>query len=74
MCLQGCSLLPKDGSEEDAEGLPTVAAADGEADPVSTSPSFAVEVRAPDEVRETLERHLELQRFRKVPLSVACGN
>lgn len=67
MCLQGCSLLPKDGSEEDAEGLPTVAAADGEADPVSTSPSFAVEVRAPDEVRETLERHLELQRFRNLP-------
>ncbi|MCI5068710.1 BamA/TamA family outer membrane protein, partial [Acidovorax sp.] len=30
-------------------------------------PSFAVEVRAPDTVRDTLERHLELQRFRKLP-------
>lgn len=33
----------------------------------SGSPSFAVEVRAPDTVRETLERHLELQRFRNLP-------
>jgi len=33
----------------------------------SSSPSFAVEVRAPDAVRNTLERHLELQRFRNLP-------
>ncbi|CAN7365237.1 BamA/TamA family outer membrane protein [Acidovorax sp. LjRoot117] len=33
----------------------------------SSSPSFAVEVRAPDAVRGTLERHLELQRFRNLP-------
>lgn len=30
-------------------------------------PSFRLEVRAPDAVRELLERHLELQRYRQVP-------
>ena len=30
-------------------------------------PAFTVEVRAPDPVRELLERHLELQRYRQVP-------
>ncbi|HYD77078.1 autotransporter assembly complex protein TamA [Ramlibacter sp.] len=30
-------------------------------------PAFNLEVRAPDEVRELLERHLELQRYRQVP-------
>ena len=33
----------------------------------SEDPSFAVVVQAPKEVRETLERHLELQRFRNLP-------
>ena len=61
MCLQGCSLLTKadgkSGADSDADS--TLAA--------STAPSFAVDVRAPDTVRETLERHLELQRFRNLP-------
>ncbi len=30
-------------------------------------PSFNLDVRAPDAVRELLERHLELQRYRQVP-------
>ena len=61
LCLQGCSLLTKadgkSGADSDADS--TLAA--------STAPSFAVDVRAPDTVRETLERHLELQRFRNLP-------
>ena len=61
--LQGCSVLRPGG---DKEGEDTA----GGATPViaeSSSPSFAVEVRAPDAVRGTLERHLELQRFRNLP-------
>ena len=61
LCLQGCSLLPRSEKDETADtaGAPVIAE--------SASPSFAVEVRAPDTVRETLERHLELQRFRNLP-------
>ena len=59
--LQGCSLLPRSDktNNTDAAGAPVIAE--------SASPSFAVAVRAPDAVRETLERHLELQRFRNLP-------
>ena len=61
--LQGCSVL-RPGSDKEAEdatpgATPVIAE--------SSSPSFAVEVRAPDAVRGTLERHLELQRFRNLP-------
>ncbi len=61
VCLQGCSLLPR-GEHS--------AAADTASTPVtdrSTLPAFTLEVRAPDGVRETLERHLELQRFSALP-------
>ena len=60
VCLQGCSLLPR--GEPDA-------AADAAAIPVTDSSAlsaFTLEVNAPDGVRETLERHLELQRFRNL--------
>ena len=60
LCLPGCSLLPKAGGG-DAADTPLTAIAP------SASPSFTVEVRAPDAVRETLDRHLELQRFRNLP-------
>ena len=44
---------------------------DPDSDPAAAAepatPSFTVEVRAPDAVRDTLERHLELQRFRSLP-------
>ncbi len=30
-------------------------------------PAFSLEVKAPDSVRDTLERHLDLQRFRRCP-------
>ncbi|MFN4117400.1 autotransporter assembly complex protein TamA [Acidovorax sp.] len=62
--LQGCSLLPRGDADNQGDG------SDGAMPPViaeSATPSFAVEVRAPDTVRETLERHLELQRFRNLP-------
>ncbi|WP_265282857.1 autotransporter assembly complex protein TamA [Verminephrobacter aporrectodeae] len=55
LCLPGCSLLPF-GADKDP-------ALEGAAAP----PAFSVQVQAPDDVRETLERHLELQRFRNLP-------
>ncbi|MFT4241716.1 MAG: BamA/TamA family outer membrane protein [Acidovorax sp.] len=59
-CLvQGCSLLPQ-ASADKSDGEQPAAEA-------RAAPSFAVEVRAPDAVRATLERHLELQRFRTLP-------
>lgn len=60
LCLQGCSLLPR-GENSDQADAPAPAIAE------SGSPSFAVQVNAPASVRETLERHLELQRFRYLP-------
>lgn len=67
LCLQGCSLLPfgKDKGKDIATGAS--ANADAPAIEESADPSFTVVVRAPDNVRETLERHLELQRFRNLP-------
>ncbi len=59
LCLQGCSLLPA-VEDNDSTG-PTTAIAE------SGTPSFTVQVNAPANVRETLERHLELQRFRHLP-------
>src|SRR5690606_13533018 len=60
LVLQGCGMLRPQGAQgEAADG--TLAVAE------SAAPSFAVEVRAPDAVRGTLERHLELQRFRHLP-------
>jgi translocation and assembly module TamA len=53
--------LPRGDKDKDADSAaaPVIAEAG--------TASFAVEVRAPDTVRDTLERHLELQRFRKLP-------
>ena len=61
VCLQGCSLLPR-GEHSAAADSASTPVTDG-----STVPAFTLEVRAPDGVRETLERHLELQRFRALP-------
>ena len=61
--LQGCSLLPL-GADRNATDAETT----NERTIVESGPSsFAVEVRAPQSVRETLVRHLELQRFRGLP-------
>jgi translocation and assembly module TamA len=57
LALQGCSVLaPQRAAEE--EGTPAEATAD---------PTFSLQVQAPETVRDTLERHLELQRFRLLP-------
>ena len=56
LMLSGCSLLSKEKSQD-------VAAASVASGP----PSFVVEVDAPKEVRELLEKHMELVRFSKHP-------
>ena len=61
LALSGCSLMPKSPNDGAA------AAGDEPVIEASGSPSFGVQVRAPDPVRETLERHLEIQRFRNLP-------
>lgn len=53
LLLSGCSLLSKDKSQ-DARA----------ASSVTGDPSFALQIEAPDDVRELLEKHMELQRFR----------
>src|SRR3954466_3223744 len=50
-----------------ALGLGLLAAAQSSAQEAASRPSFRMEVRAPSQVRELLERHLELQRYREVP-------
>nr|WP_311222645.1 MULTISPECIES: BamA/TamA family outer membrane protein [unclassified Acidovorax] len=64
LALQGCSLLP--GSKKaDAD-----AEADGAVQTIGDAnapDAFALEVQAPEAIREHLERHMELQRFRKLP-------
>ncbi|MCW5283711.1 outer membrane protein assembly factor [Verminephrobacter eiseniae] len=54
LSLQACSLLPRADKPDPAHADLAATAA----------PAFAVELRAPDDVREVLERHLELLRFR----------
>ena len=57
--LQGCSLLkPTDESSQDS-ATPTTE--------VHGAQAFTLTVRAPDHLREVLEKHLELQRFRELP-------
>ncbi|MGO4392038.1 autotransporter assembly complex family protein [Variovorax sp. M-6] len=59
--LPGCSLLPtKDAAESDATASPV--ASEGRA----AGEAFTVDVQAPGTVRDYLERHLEIQRFRQV--------
>ncbi|WP_298211854.1 BamA/TamA family outer membrane protein [Acidovorax sp.] len=63
MGLQGCSLLPLGNNNKDLASEESGATTSEPA-----SPSFAVDVRAPNKaVRELLERHLELLRFRNLP-------
>jgi len=67
LLLQGCSLLPKK-SEESAEGSESALATttEGEARKDSRD-AFTLEVRSPEKaVREYLQTHLDLQRYRKL--------
>ncbi len=56
LVLQGCSVLSPRQEAEPAAAVTT-----------EDQPAFSLEVKAPDSVRDTLERHLELQRFRLLP-------
>ncbi|MDD2546247.1 MAG: BamA/TamA family outer membrane protein [Burkholderiaceae bacterium] len=53
LCLTGCSSWLRQD--------------EGEAAQAAGQDAFTLDVQAPDTVRETLERHLELQRFRQLP-------
>ena len=57
LLLSGCSLLPSKEKSQDALA----------ASSISSVASFALEVQAPDDVRELLEKHMELQRFSHLP-------
>ena len=61
LCLSGCSLLPRGEKSNDRQEVSTAAIAE------SATPAFDLRVRAPASVQDTLERHLELQRFRHLP-------
>ena len=56
LLLSGCSLLSPKDKEVEAMGIDT-----------SGPPAFALEVDAPKDIRELLETHLELRRFRYQP-------
>ncbi|GAA6121763.1 BamA/TamA family outer membrane protein [Acidovorax sp. FG27] len=64
LVLQGCSLLPgaKQG-DPDADAEDAVQTIGDKNAP----DAFALQVQAPDAIRDQLERHMELQRFRKLP-------
>ena len=61
LALQGCSLWPRQAPTDDETRTTTDAAT------AAAQATFSLDVKAPDTVRETLERHLELQRFRQLP-------
>jgi len=65
--LQGCSLVPwkRDKPADDAPGAIQGASAGG-ADAAERPHGFSVEVRGPDDVRELLDKHLEIQRYRQL--------
>lgn len=78
LLLQGCSLLPKK-DKDTAEGQPVAglvrsgsAAADdgkdgtGEKAKADKRDAFTVDVRGPEEVRDYLKLHLEIQRYREL--------
>ncbi|MBF0754853.1 outer membrane protein assembly factor, partial [Jeotgalicoccus nanhaiensis] len=64
--LQGCSLLPgardKADSDDNTSTLASDAGVAGEG-----AEAFTLEVQGPDAVRDLLTRHMELQRFRRLP-------
>ena len=61
--LGGCSLLPKkDPTETGAQPVAT----DSSSSDRATGDAFALEVKGPDNVREYLTQHLEIQRYRQI--------
>ena len=72
LLLQGCSLLPGQKTEADSADTATVGgakvlqsgAADDKAAPARDA--FSLDVQAPKELAQYLDRHLEIQRFRQL--------
>ncbi|MGF6526386.1 autotransporter assembly complex protein TamA [Variovorax sp. PvP013] len=62
--LQGCSLLPKKDASEDESGARPVA---GDGSTARRGDAFTLEVRGPDDIRDYLALHLEIQRYRQIP-------
>lgn len=70
LALPGCSLLQRApdpaASPASTAGAPHAADTADIADTDNTRPAFGLTVQAPPPVRPTLERHLDLQRFRSL--------
>lgn len=62
LLLSGCSLLPSKSAADTDPGGAAVTGASGQ----SGREAFTVVVQAPDTVRDYLDRHLEIQRFRQL--------
>ncbi len=68
LLLQGCSLLPGRKDAGKADDAPSALASSSDAaDGKTGRRGFNVRVEGPDEARELLEQHLELQRYRRLP-------
>ena len=50
-----------------ASPAPAALTAESTATPAPAAPAFALDIQAPDEIRQLLERHLELLRYRELP-------
>jgi len=66
LALQGCSLLPG-AKDKDPAASETEGTIETDAGPGDGRDAFTLEVQAPKAIREHLSRHMELQRFRKLP-------
>lgn len=66
VALTGCSLLPGRHGQPQDDAPSALATADGADAEGRTRTGFTVTVEGPDEVRELLEKHLELQRYRQL--------
>ncbi|KQM76017.1 autotransporter assembly complex family protein [Xylophilus sp. Leaf220] len=68
LALPGCSLLKKkDEASAADDGTRVLSSADAQERPAGDGrDAFTLEVRAPDEIRDYLTRHMELQRYRSL--------
>ncbi|MDI3382608.1 autotransporter assembly complex family protein [Xenophilus aerolatus] len=64
--LGGCSLLPWQRGQAQDDAPSALSTAGGSSTDGQARTGFSVTVEGPDEVRELLEKHLELQRYRQL--------
>ncbi len=64
--LGGCSLLPWQGAKGQDDAPSALSTAGGSGAEGQARTGFTVTVEGPEEVRELLEKHLELQRYRQL--------